>query len=164
MPLICPRLHGNERCSRFASVTGCIGTRCALILLSDEAGEGGFDQGGRRPELGDHERAKSCGLTTMFRLAYVVASSLGCETGRRTVVWFRIAGAAAQPVGSLRPLATEAAQWLFSLGPTHNRAPPAQPAYGRRRTSARGPVGELPGVADGRARRGWLFRRANTIL
>jgi hypothetical protein len=32
--------------------------------------------------------------------AIPVASSLGCETGRRTVVWIRIAGAAAQPIAA----------------------------------------------------------------
>ena len=29
-----------------------------------------------------------------------VASSLGCETGRRTVAWIRIAGAATQPIAT----------------------------------------------------------------
>jgi hypothetical protein len=32
--------------------------------------------------------------------AVLVASSLGCETGRRTVAWIRITGAAAQPIAT----------------------------------------------------------------
>ena len=37
-----------------------------------------------------------------------VASSLGCETGRRTVVWIRSAGAAAQPIAGCTPTPTGA--------------------------------------------------------